>query len=73
MALGREVVDLGWLDLAQQAQQVGRVGHVAVVQEQARRRVVTVAVEVVDSLGVEQRGPALDPVDGVALLQEQLR
>ena len=44
----REVVDLVGVDLAQQRDQPGAVGEVAVVQGQARALVVRVAVEVVD-------------------------
>jgi hypothetical protein len=72
VALGREIVDFGGFHLAQQAQQVGRVRHVAIVQEQARSGVVAVAIEIVDALGVEQRRPAFDAVDDVPAAQQEV-
>ena len=54
VALRREIVDLGRLDLAQQPEQVGRIRHVAVVQEQPHAGIVAVAVEVIDALGIER-------------------
>jgi hypothetical protein len=72
VALGREVVDLVGLDGLHEADEVGAVGEVAVVQLEARLGIVRVAVEVVDPLRVEGAGPALDAVDQVALLEEEL-
>ena len=48
------------------------VGEVAVVQDEAAVRLVRVLVEVVDALGVEGRGAALDAVDLVALGEQEL-
>jgi hypothetical protein len=72
VALRREVVDFGRLDLAEQPQKVRRIGHVAVVQEKPDTGVVAVAVEVVDALGVQQRRTALDTVHDVALRQQEI-
>ena len=49
MALGGEIVDLVGLRLLHDADQVGRVGQVAVVQEEAGVGVVRVLVEVIDA------------------------
>ena len=71
MALRGEVVDFVGLDLLDDADQVGGVGQVAVVEDEAAVGVVRVLVEVVDAVGVEQRGAAFDAVDGVAFVQQE--
>ena len=71
VALGGEIVDLGRLDLLDDADQVGAVGEVAVVELEADVGLVQVAVEVIDPSGVEGRGAPLDAVDDVALAQQQ--
>jgi hypothetical protein len=65
MALRRQVVDLVRLRLLHQADQVGGVGQVAVVQEKARGVLVGVHIKVIDPAGVERRGAPLDPVHNV--------
>src|SRR4030095_1084443 len=72
VALGREIVDFVGLHLAQQAQQVGGIRHVAVVQEQAGGGIVAVAIEVVDAFGVEQRRAAFDAVYDVSAAQQEV-
>ena len=67
VGLRREVVDLVGLDLLDDADEVGGVGHVAVVQDEVARGHVRVLVDVVDARGVEQGGAALDAVDLVPL------
>ena len=49
-----------------------RIGQVAVMQDEAPVALVRILVEVVDAVGVEQRGAALDAVDLVALLEQEL-
>ena len=70
--LGGQVVDLVGLGLLHDADQVGGVGQVAVVHEEAHAGLVRVVVEVVDAVGVEQAGAALDAVHHVALLEQVL-
>ena len=62
MALGGEVVDLGRPDLLHQPDQIGRVGHVAVVQQERHIAGMRVLVEVIDARGVERGRPPLDAV-----------
>ena len=50
----------------------GGVGQVGVVEEEARLRLVRIAVEVVDPRGVERAGAADEAVDLVALGKQQL-
>jgi hypothetical protein len=66
VAHGPQVVNLVGLHLLHNADDVGRVAQVAVVQVQAHRIVVRVLVQVVDPLGVEQRAASLDAVYLVA-------
>ncbi len=72
VALGREVVDLVGLGLLHEADQVGGIGQVAVVQEEARLVLVRVDVEMVDAGGVERRRAPLDAVHDVALGEQEL-
>ena len=73
MALGGEVVDFVGLHRLDDADEAGGVGHVPVVQHEASVRVVGILVEVVDAVGVEERGAPLDTVDFLALLQQEFR
>ena len=69
---GRQVVDLVRLHLLDDADQVGGVGQVAVVEDEVAVLHMRVLVEMVDAVGVEEGGAALDAVDNVALLQQEL-
>ena len=73
VALRREIVDLVGLRLLDQADQVGGVGQVAVVQEETRVVLVRIDVEVIDAAGVERRGAPLDAVHHVALGEQERR
>ncbi len=70
-ALCREVVDLVRPHLLDDADEVGGVREVAVVELEAHVPLVRVAVQVVDAVGIEQRRAALDAVYLVALLEQQ--
>jgi len=54
MTLRREIVDLGRPDLLHQPDQVGRIRHVAVVQQERHVAGMRVFIEVVDARGVER-------------------
>jgi hypothetical protein len=66
MALRREIIDLGRPDLLHQPDQIGRVGHVAVMQQERRVAGMAILVEMIDARGVERGRTALDAVHGVA-------
>ncbi len=70
VALGSQVIDLGGLDLVQEAAQGPPIREVAVVEVQLRG-LVGVDVEVIDAVGVEVGSPADDAVDFVALGEQQ--
>ncbi len=72
VALGAQVVDLVGGDGPDQIDQRHRVGQVAVVQLQARHRLVRVLVDVIEPTGVERRGTPDDAMDLVALAKQQL-
>ena len=71
VALGREVVNLIRLDFLNDADEVGAVYQVAVVQLQTHIVFVRILVEVVNAICVELRRTALDAVDFVALLKQE--
>jgi hypothetical protein len=72
MALGAQVVNLIGLHLLDDADQVGAVGEIAVMEHQAGIALVGVLVEVIDAAGVEAAGPPLDAVHRIALFQQEL-
>ena len=69
MALGTQVIDFIRLDLLDDPDQIGGIGQIAVVHKKAHILFVWIVVKVVHPGGVERRGPALDTVDFVALIQ----
>ena len=71
MALGREVVDLIGLNILHNADEVGAVHKVTVVQLQSNVVFVRVLVEVVNAICVELRRTALDAVNFVALFKQE--
>ena len=72
MALRAQVVDFVGLGFLDDADQVAGVGQVAVVQLEVGVLDVRVLVDVVDALGVEQAGAALDAVHDVAFFKQEL-
>jgi hypothetical protein len=73
VGLRGQVVDLVRLDLLHDADEVGCIRQVSVVEEEAAALLVRVLIEVVDAVRVEEGGAALDAVDLVPLLQQELR
>jgi len=72
VALGGEIVDLVGLRLLHEADEIGGVGHVAIVQPERHALLVRIVIEMIDTLGVERRGATLDAVDVVALADQEL-
>ena len=73
VGLRAEVVNFVWLDLADDAGEVRGVREIPVMQAEAGVLDVRVLVNVVDPLGVEERGAALDAVDFVAFFEQEFR
>lgn len=73
MALRGQIVDFVGLDLLDNADQVGRIGQVTVVQNQPQVRLVRVLIEMIDTIGVEQRAAAFDAVHFIAFCHQEFR
>ena len=71
MALGRQVVEFIWLRLLKNPDQVGGVREIPVVEDEISVVHMGILVEGVNAPGVKAGTAALDPVDNVALLQQQ--
>ena len=69
MALRRQIIDFIWLYLLNDTNQATGIGHVAIVQHEFTPRHVRVLVEVINAVGVKERGTALDAMHFVAFVQ----
>jgi len=72
MALGSKIVNLVGLYLLYDADKVGAVGKVSVVEKEAHPLLVRVHIEVVNAVRVEKARSALDAVHLVALAKQEL-
>ena len=72
MALGCEVVDFVRLDLLDDANKVGGVREITVVQDEVTFSDVRILIQVIDAIGIERRRAALDAVDDVALAEQKV-
>ena len=71
MALGGEVIDLVRLHFLHDADQVGGIGHVAVMQDEPGVFDMRILKQVVDAPGVEARRAPLDAVDDIPLAEQK--
>jgi len=71
VALRSQIVDLVGLHLLDDADEAGAVRQVTVMQDEFAVGLMRVLVEMIDAIGVEQRGAALDAVDFVAFAQQE--
>jgi len=62
VAHGAQVVDLVWLHLLNDADQVGRIGKIAVMHDETNVFLVRVLIKMIDTIGIEQRTSAFDTV-----------
>jgi len=67
MGLGGEVIDLVRLRLLNHSDEVGGVGHIAMMQGQALIRIVRVLIEMLNAAGVERRRTPYNAVDVIPL------
>ena len=72
VALRRKVVDLVGLDLPDDANQIGGIDHVAVVQDEVALGLMRVLVEMVDPFGVKRRSAALQAVNFISFGEKEL-
>ena len=73
MTLGSEIVDLIRLHGLHDANQAVGVRHVAIVEEEPSFGNVRILIQVIDTIGIEQRSAALDAVNFVVLGQQEFR
>ena len=71
MALSGEVIDLVGLNILQQTDQVGCVGHIPVMQEEPGLALMRIDINVIDASSVEGRRPPLDAVNDIALIEQE--
>jgi hypothetical protein len=69
--LSGEIIDFMRLDLLDDADEIGGIGHIAVVKNKPEVFLVGVLIEMVNPLRVEERGAALDAVHLVPLGREK--
>ena len=72
MALGGEIVDFRRLRFLDQPDEVGGIGHVAVVQKKFDAFDMRVLIQVVDALGVERGRAPLHAMHDIALAEQKL-
>lgn len=61
-----EVIDLVGLSFLDDPDQVGTIGHIAVVQLEANVGRVRVLVKVIDAIGVYKRGSSFNTVNDIS-------
>ena len=71
MAHGGQIVDFVGLNLLDDADQIGGVGQVAVVQDEIAVADMWILVQMVYAIRVERRRAALDAVDDVAFAEQK--
>jgi hypothetical protein len=73
VTLRRQVVDFVGLYLLDKANQVRRIGHFPVMQEEPQSALMDVSIQVVNAGSIEQGGSSPYSVDDVPLPQEKVR
>lgn len=68
---GGEVIDFIGLYLLDDADQVGGIGKIAVMQDEVFVLDVRILIKVVDAVGVEERGATFDAMHFVAFLEQK--
>jgi hypothetical protein len=71
VALRSQIVDFVGLHLLDDADEAGRIGEVAVVQDEAAGFDMRVLIQMIDAIGVKERTAALDAVDFIAFIQQK--
>ena len=71
VTLRGEIIDLVGLHLLDQADEIGRIRDVAIMQKEAQVRHMRIAVEMIDAIRIDERRPPLHAMDDIAFLDEQ--
>ena len=73
MALGGQIVNFVGLYLLNDADQVGGIGEVAIVQDEVAVVDVRILIQMVDAVSVEGRGAPFDSMNDIVLSEQQFR
>ena len=71
MAHRRQIVDFIRLHQLDDADEIGGIGQIAVVQDEVAVIDVRILIEVIDAVGVEEGAAALDAMDDIALPEQE--
>jgi len=71
MALGGQIVKFVGPHLLNDPDQVSRVGHITIMQKEPALFFVRILIEMVDPIGVEERGAPLDSVYHITFSEEK--
>src|SRR5262245_35703798 len=71
MALCGQVIDFRWPNLLQEADQIGGVCQIAVMEKEVCLLLMRIEINVVDAGGIKGRRSTLDAMHHIALLQEK--
>ena len=71
MALSGQIIHLVGLDFLQNAGQVRTVGKIAIMKLEAHIARMRIFKDMIDTLGIEGRGAALDAMHFIALLKQK--
>jgi hypothetical protein len=55
MALRSQVVDFGWLGFLDDANEIGRIGHVAVMHQKTQLGFMRILIKMLDAPGIDRR------------------
>ncbi len=72
MAHGSEIVYLIRLNLLNDADEVGRIGQIAIVEEETAIGRVWILIDMIYAIRVEERGTPFKAMDDIPLLKEKL-
>jgi hypothetical protein len=72
MALRGKIVNLSWLAFLDEADEIGCIRHIAIMQKKLRVFDVGVDVEMIDAGGIKRGGPPLDAMDDITLAEQDL-
>ena len=73
MALGRQIVHLIGLHLLQNTNQVGGIRKITIMKDKPPVGFVGSLVKMINTICIKQRGPSLDPMNLISLIQQKLR
>jgi len=73
VALRSKIINFIRLHLLDDSNQIARIRHIAIMQDKTATFLVWVSIQMVYAVCIEQRGSALDAMDLIAFIEQQLR